>query len=103
MKVIVWLVLISLSLITFGYAHQLAPSCSQKVVVKYIPRNVYDEMIHQSNTFDSVNHNLKVQSRVKQEKNIQDVSAAKLRSIKKVIAGELAGVNEVLKGKKKKP
>ncbi len=31
--------------ITHGYAHQMRPSCEKGVEVKYVPRDVYDEIL----------------------------------------------------------
>ncbi len=31
--------------ITAGYAHQMRPSCKKGIEVKYVPRNVYDEIM----------------------------------------------------------
>ena len=31
--------------ITAGYAHQVRPSCEKGVEIKYVPRDVYDEIM----------------------------------------------------------
>ena len=31
--------------ITAGYAHQMKPSCEKGIDIKYVPRNVYDEIM----------------------------------------------------------
>ena len=31
--------------ITAGYAKQMKPSCSQGVEIRFVPRNVYDEIM----------------------------------------------------------
>ena len=30
--------------ITHGYAHQMRPSCEKGIEVKYVPRNVFDQL-----------------------------------------------------------
>tara|TARA_Y100000389_G_C17436134_1_gene505653 strand:+ start:729 stop:905 length:177 start_codon:yes stop_codon:yes gene_type:complete len=31
--------------ITAGYAHQVQPSCEKGIDIKFVPRNVYDEIM----------------------------------------------------------
>ena len=44
MKISLLLFIIGVLLITAGYANQLKPSCDQGIEVKYVPRDVFDEL-----------------------------------------------------------
>ena len=39
------LFIIGILFITAGYAHQMRPSCQKGVEVKYVPRDVYSEIM----------------------------------------------------------
>ncbi len=39
------LMIISIIFITFGYANQVSPSCSEEVEIKYVPMKLYDELL----------------------------------------------------------
>ena len=51
MKVSFLLFVIGIILIVMGLTNQMKPTCKGKVVVKYVPRHVYDEIHHQSPDF----------------------------------------------------
>jgi len=51
MKVSFLLFAVGLICIVMGLANQMKPSCEDRVVVKYVPRHVYDEIHHQSPGF----------------------------------------------------
>ena len=44
MKITLLLLISGLLLITAGYAQQMKPSCEKGIEVKYVPRNVYDQL-----------------------------------------------------------
>jgi len=44
MKISLLLFILGILLITAGYAHQMKPSCETGVEVKFVPRDVYDEL-----------------------------------------------------------
>ena len=44
MKISLLLFILGILLISAGYAQQMAPSCDKGIEVKYLPRNVYDEL-----------------------------------------------------------
>ena len=39
------LFIVGLLFIISGYAHQMRPSCEKGVEIKYVPRNIYDEIM----------------------------------------------------------
>tara|TARA_B100000780_G_C20896463_1_gene356751 strand:- start:178 stop:357 length:180 start_codon:yes stop_codon:yes gene_type:complete len=45
MKISLFLFILGILSITSGYAKQMKPSCKKGLNIKYIPRNVYDEMM----------------------------------------------------------
>tara|TARA_A100001015_G_scaffold302494_1_gene390753 strand:- start:325 stop:546 length:222 start_codon:yes stop_codon:yes gene_type:complete len=45
--------------ITAGYAKQMKPSCSQGVEIRFVPRNVYDQ-ISQNKAFTESDKKLKI-------------------------------------------
>ena len=51
MKVSLLLFVIGVLLIVMGITNQMKPACKEKVVVKYVPRQIYDEIHHQSPDF----------------------------------------------------
>ena len=44
MKITLILFVTGMLLITAGYAQQMKPSCEKGIEVKYIPRNVFDQL-----------------------------------------------------------
>ena len=44
MKIALLLFVFGILLITAGYAHQMKPSCEKGIEVKYVPRNVFDQL-----------------------------------------------------------
>jgi hypothetical protein len=44
MKLALMLFITGTLLITAGYAKQMKPSCEKGIEVKYVPRNVYDQL-----------------------------------------------------------
>ena len=44
MKISLLLFILGILLTTAGYAQQMAPSCDKGIEVKYLPRDVYDEL-----------------------------------------------------------
>jgi|TARA_Y100001958_G_C21248511_1_gene581356 hypothetical protein len=44
MKLSLILFITGMLLITAGYAQQMKPTCEKGIEVKYIPRNVYDQI-----------------------------------------------------------
>tara|TARA_B100001123_G_C15341262_1_gene1035030 strand:- start:7326 stop:7484 length:159 start_codon:yes stop_codon:yes gene_type:complete len=44
MKLSLLIFTLGLLLIIAGYAQQMIPSCDKGIEVKYLPRNVYDEL-----------------------------------------------------------
>ena len=44
MKIVLILFILGILLITAGYAHQMRPSCEKGIEVKYVPRDVFDEL-----------------------------------------------------------
>jgi hypothetical protein len=44
MKLTFLLFTMGILLITAGYAKQLKPSCKKGIEIKYLPRNVYDQL-----------------------------------------------------------
>ena len=44
MKITLILFVMGMLLITAGYAQQMKPSCEKGIEVKYIPRNVFDQL-----------------------------------------------------------
>jgi len=44
MKIVLILFILGILLITTGYAHQMRPSCEKGIEVKYVPRNVFDQL-----------------------------------------------------------
>ena len=44
MKVSFLLFVIGIVLIVMGITNQMKPTCKERVVVKYVPRQVYDEI-----------------------------------------------------------
>ena len=45
MRITLLLFIMGVLLITAGYAHQMKPSCEKGIDIKYVPRNVYDEIM----------------------------------------------------------
>jgi hypothetical protein len=45
MRIVLLLFIMGILFITAGYAHQVKPSCSKGTEVKFVPRDVYDEII----------------------------------------------------------
>ena len=44
MKIALLLFILGILLITAGYAQQMKPSCDKGIDVKYVPRNVFDQL-----------------------------------------------------------
>tara|TARA_B100000427_G_C15478690_1_gene581906 strand:- start:952 stop:1110 length:159 start_codon:yes stop_codon:yes gene_type:complete len=44
MKIALLLFILGILLITAGYAQQMKPSCEKGIEVKYVPRNVFDQL-----------------------------------------------------------
>ena len=44
MKIVLIVFILGILLITAGYAHQMRPSCEKGIEVKYVPRNVFDQL-----------------------------------------------------------
>ena len=44
MKISLILFILGILLTTAGYAHQMKPSCEKGIEVKYVPRDVFDEL-----------------------------------------------------------
>lgn len=44
MKITLLLFILGILFITAGYAHQMKPSCEKGIEVKYVPRNVFDQL-----------------------------------------------------------
>tara|TARA_Y100000996_G_scaffold414382_1_gene405081 strand:+ start:7088 stop:7246 length:159 start_codon:yes stop_codon:yes gene_type:complete len=44
MKISLLLFITGMLLITAGYAQQMKPSCDKGIDVKYVPRNVFDQL-----------------------------------------------------------
>ena len=44
MKITLILFIVGILLITAGYAQQMKPSCEKGIEIKYIPRNVFDQL-----------------------------------------------------------
>ena len=44
MKITLLLFVFGILLITAGYAQQMKPSCEKGIEVKYVPRNVFDQL-----------------------------------------------------------
>jgi len=51
MKTSLLLFVIGMILIVMGLTNQMKPACKDRVVVKYVSRNVYDEIFNQSPDF----------------------------------------------------
>ena len=49
MKLSLILFITGMLLITAGYAQQMKPTCEKGIEVKYIPRNVYDQIEESKN------------------------------------------------------
>jgi hypothetical protein len=45
MRISLLLFIMGMLFITAGYAHQVKPSCSKGTEVKFVPRDVYDEIM----------------------------------------------------------
>ena len=45
MKISLIFLIMGILFITAGYAHQMRPSCQKGVEVKYVPRDVYSEIM----------------------------------------------------------
>ena len=48
MKYSLLLFIVGISLIVIGVSNQLSPKCSDKVEVKYVSRDVYDDLLRKS-------------------------------------------------------
>ncbi len=44
MKITLILFVLGILLITAGYSQQMSPSCDKGIEVKYVPRDVFDEL-----------------------------------------------------------
>ena len=45
MRISLLLFIMGILFITAGYAHQVKPSCSKGIDIKFVPRDVYDEIM----------------------------------------------------------
>jgi hypothetical protein len=45
MKISLIIFIVGVLFMTAGYAHQMKPSCEKGIEIKYVPRNVYDEIM----------------------------------------------------------
>ena len=53
MNLSLFLFIIGIVLISYGYVNQLSPKCNDRLITKYVPSHIYDDIVASStNTFD---------------------------------------------------
>ena len=53
MNLSLFLFIIGIVLISYGYVNQLSPKCNDRLITKYVPSHIYDDIVASStNSFD---------------------------------------------------